>query len=414
MPRSIINEFYKGYSLLTACLQPDTLSELRKADLVLLSADSNRSETTNDGLRYDRLLDSLAVKAAEIGLSSVFIGRPPTKDSEGSCFSRIHRVNRHYFFALAMDAVIQALRQKPRFRQKLWVDVFSRIRPKAVFMIGARDDYILAARELGIPFFEVLHSRGYTSTEGLFRVNGLLPDNILAFDSQSSNYFRSLGKRSPKVWDISNYWTEAFHSAAGRGGLRELFPDTTKLSSGYEKVVLVTLQWGFSGELGETRDFFGGSVPRNLDLAILQGSKKIMWLIRMHPTQWFSDRGLYLRQKKEIIRRYEHLENVNVVKSSSYPLPLLLGMASSHVTVSSTTTFEANEFGLKTLVVEDPARVQKLGTGFVLSHAIENGIAEVSDGSFHSICEWVLAADRGNPSDPSRWGRPLETILADL
>lgn len=408
------NDIRNLWALVLSASAPDTPARLPEADCVLISSDSNRSEVTVHGLKFDRHLDLLGMKATEAGLRVLSIGRPGSRHSGGDTFGGIVRVNRGYLLALIMDALSIFPQDSHRFRKKFWIRVWSQIRPKAVFVIGARTDYVQAANFLGIRIIEVLHSRGYRSTEGIFQPRQLLPQEMISFDAISSEFFTGLGRKAPKVWDTLDHWERA---ASGTDDfsqkVRSLFPQFVLPDGDKKKVILVSLEWGFAGEIETRSNYVLGVVPPSLDRAIQMSADSTYWLMRMHPTQWSTPSRFYRRQVREVVGRYESIENVSVLAASSLPLPSLMEASSGHVTVSSTATYQAAALGLSTLILEDPSRIEQLGANFYLAPAIHDGTAETCDGSTESILEWVSKAERVQ-RERANWGKGFEDILASL
>ena len=121
---------------------------------------------------------------------------------------------------------------------------------------------------------------------------------------------------SPKVLDDS--WRQ--------------FLETVK---SYKKVVLISLQPSSFEQDSAIPDFVQ-SVIRNSD------TKSTLWLIRKHPSEKNLDSD---------INRLGEMENVELNFSSKLPLFLILKAATHHITKFSSVAFEANVFGVPTILI---------------------------------------------------------------
>lgn len=411
--RNLLSEGKNFLDLLLSCRSEDSASNLPAADLVLISSDPNKSEKTVDHLMFDKILDPIALVGLQFGLTSLSIGRPPSGKSASATFSPVFTVNRRYLLAFIKDLLLGKFGRAPSFRERLWRDLFRQIEPKAIFMIGAREDYVLAAKALGIPLFEVLHAKNYTSLHFLFRTKRDVPEHILSFDRVSSETFRTLQGDKSQVWNCKDFWLESFLSPSARPELRRLFPEDLAPQNRIDKIALVTLQWGFAGEIERRKDLVEGCIPTSLDQAILFGQQPIHWVIRIHPIQWHSNRKFYRVQRAKIIKRYEHFPNVEVEMASTLPLPTILSSASCHITISSTSAFEACEFGVPTLILESPEVIEKMREKFPLRPLIDSGCAVVAEQSSKFIEDWVMSARRPQNSQLLKFGADFESVLQE-
>lgn len=383
------------------------------ADVLLISSDSNHSDFTSSGLKFDRFLDSIAVVLDGLGLTSVSIGRPPSLRSSSESFNSAFLLNRGYFSAFLLDWLAEKIGVKSYFAQKFWERIFSLISPNLILVIGARKSYVAAARKLNIPLAEVLHGRGYVALKNIFPRPDDIPDHILSFDAESSRFFSGLVD-APTVWDVQNFWLSSFGSDPPYRSISSQFAESFSWGGESQNLALVTLQWGFSGEIREAYrpHLVAGCMPPELDNLILSGVPGIHWLIRMHPSQWQSTSARYRRQKTELLNRYAHLGTVNILQASTTPLPLLLQVATVHLTISSTSAYEASLFGLRTLFLQDMGNLEELGHAHFLNDLVNDGWAEVSPPAAEFIEAWIKSNRRDSKLQSSDFGEPLEVVLS--
>lgn len=401
----------------------DTWRKLNSVDVLFVGSVPSIAEVTPSGLYFDRFLDSIALVLEAMNLSSAYVCRPPTDFKESRHWRTRLRLNRAY--ALCAFADIAGLsRGRTSYSERLMRKVLKRARPKVVFTTEGLRVMRIAGKKLGIPVVEVLHGRGYSEPEYLTKHDGFarasrsiaadaLPSHVLAFDSKSIETFKTSVNSQVKLLQIQDFWFEAFQTEQSVLATLDRFPwkeykgQTTQQAG--QPQVLVSLQWGFSGDGPEdVLPLDDGLLPNGLREAIFAGGTHLRWFIRLHPVQRTSSAPIYVRQRALLQSYFAASENVEIGTETEIPLPLFLSQITHHVTMNSMTCYEVAQFGTPSLVLRP---VQGMFTDLILEGYVSEGL---DDGS--EILNWLRAvkprAPRENPQPASSLNQVLVTDLA--
>ncbi|MDC0831668.1 hypothetical protein POG22_01415 [Geitlerinema sp. CS-897] len=368
------------------------VSGLEHADILFFSKHENYSEKIN-GKFFDRCLDSIheqcdpQLSALKIELDfpqgrkkqprfypCIFVDPYPCLKKEAllrKCltyslknlkiqnFKGLQKVVwKHTSFYLHEDQILDQLYLHESYH-KLFIDLLSIIRPRAVFLVChyyiVAKALVQACHELGIKTIDVQHGQGgrYHSQYAHWTripVSGyeLLPDFFWVWSEQCKNH---LMETRPYV--LGNY-THHLPVVGGNPWLSKWLDDDLGLSQeeknfldrlhNHKKIVLVSLQ--NSTFLPELLNFL---IPA---MKTKRNDDDYFWLIRFHPlhrSQREVDSVLTPLQKHNI-------KNFDIHFSSSMPLYSLLKRCHYHVTSFSSVSYEASVFGVKTGIVDPQQR----------------------------------------------------------
>jgi len=241
--------------------------------------------------------------------------------------------------------VDSALREIIYYRD-LFREVFKIIKPKFVFLkcYYEHDSFglILAAKESGITTIDIQHGKQgichpmYTNLTKIPQ-NGyeLLPNFFWNWGQESfDNIYKWLNRKNVHQPTIGgNLWlakwkNEFFYEPQKKE--EQSFVDSFKK---YKKVILYALQPLDSGEV----------VPSHIKEVISKSPKEWLWLFRKHPFQKITEQEI-----RNFIGNTEATVEVN--HSTNLPLYFLLKNINYHITLWSSTCFEANDFDIPTII----------------------------------------------------------------
>ena len=188
---------------------------------------------------------------------------------------------------------------------------------------------------------ELMHFNNISSHDDIFTEHFSLPDEllpnvILSFDQCSYNTVSGLCEGR----DIISYQTEdawynylMFDKDKNNHELKSII-------SNFEKVILVSLQWGYDGERDRLSNIIpNGIVHPAIESLIQESCKDSLFLIRLHPIQmlrpWYRHHVEYIQA---LAKKYQ---NVEFDLSSNLPLHYILDDVDVHLTMSSSCVGEA-------------------------------------------------------------------------
>lgn len=282
---------------------------------------------------------------------------------------------------------------------RLYQQVLEKAQPRIVLTIGLPASLALAAHSLDIPVVEVLHGKGYLDIPWEFdhRESEQLPTDVFALDETSAVTFRRLQPKGVITHHVADPWLELF--AQPYGQLPEEWKWPRDLGRGKERIVVVSLQWGYAGDHGEHQQFAGilsnGLFPTEIEIAILRTASDTQWLFRLHPVQMHGRRYAWAPGLLEDLARRH--ANVEWRAASRTPLPALLAEATHHVTMLSGSTHEAAEMGVPTALLCPTARPGQIH-GHWFQGLIDKGYATRVDlRRADQLLDWLAQTGRKEP-----------------
>lgn len=206
--------------------------------------------------------------------------------------------------------------------------------------------FILACNEFGIPSIDIQHGVQGDLHVGYGRWNAvsddgynLLPDFFWCWsDDEAHNIYSWSGDNSKRHKPIVG--GNLFLEQVQRGEI--FFEEEENLKkeinkSFFKKHILVTLQ---PINYIETLN--------KLSNCIRNSPKEWMWWIRLHPGMLFK-KGDVMRFLEKKVNSFK---NINIAKATDLPLYLLLKYMDVHITSSSSSVIEAEEFGVQSIIID--------------------------------------------------------------
>ena len=222
-------------------------------------------------------------------------------------------------------------------------DLFSKCKPKIVFLSSYYSEYffgaIWAAKEFGIEIYDYQHGiqgdyhfayskwlnmpvNGYT-----FLPNFLVYSSLdkISLDASFTN------EKHPKSFIVGNLWNKFW--------LENCTKDSNlEKTKNYTKYILYTLS--------PIKPYF----PKFL-LEFMQKSNNTFWWIRVHPRYKFQQNEVELVLKMFSIKNYE------IELSTNLPIQEVLINSDIHITQYSSTSLDALDFGIKTILVDKQGKL---------------------------------------------------------
>ena len=288
-----------------------------------------------------------------LGISSAHIAHPYSTQTGSRAWGDPLVMNR----AAALSALQRRLgngRAKLSPLHRTYREILERAAAKVVVTVGSPPQLAQVARLVGVRHIEVDHGRGRSMVPwSLDSIpSECLPTDFVAFDPDTYATMSVLAKRGVRVHLCEDVWVKRFQESPPVVSSEWQYSDS--VSSLTVRRIVVTLQWGYSGELPEfttqSRAMHHGLLPPAVWELMKQGLDRYRWLVRAHPVQMMS------RRYRWVPRRLDELEasipNFEWRQATKVPLPALLRHATHHVTMMSGATYEAAEMGVPTALLE--------------------------------------------------------------
>jgi hypothetical protein len=317
-----------------------------------MSSDADKTSRVNN-VYIDKYLDSLLPLCDKRNINWVHISRPPSKIFGANTFSCAYSINKRYFFAILLDLVngISLEIDEQRFRSKshrikLFKKILLNLNPSVILTIDYLAEICIAAEDLKIPLVEVLHGKGYSLDPKYWLYRGpkrnIHPKYVICYDQITTDLIK-LTQPDIELLQVEDLSLRLFHSRSLEKSRQPNLP----------KNVLVTLQWGYAGEIesliGVLKD---GVLPNGLLAAINIAGNNVHWTLRLHPVQIAEENSIYVNQKKYLFSLFRSFKNVKLELEHSKFIYESLSASDIHLTVSSMSAYDAAQVGKITLLTD--------------------------------------------------------------
>ena len=340
--------FVRLGKLLRALIKPSGLSHLRKANLLLICADADRTFCF-ENQSYSPLIDSIGSFAVEDAIDVITVAEPGSKlvgkKSSGNPIS----LDGGFFRAKAMDVVLHGLGTNLEIR--FWLKVLKAVGPKCVIGIQPRASFCFAAKLAGVPIYDLQHGLiepGYYYNERTDCALGSkgLPTAVLCWDESSQEALKDAAPHL-QSYVLGNPWIERLAFPTENDRLATFALEQSRHLPKYANdAFLLTLHWS-SSEKNKLQ------IPQQIIDAISELiSEGCACFLRFHPSQkqFLGKDQLHLLWKDATNLS---IDETLIVDVSDLALPLVLLNVKAHLSAFSASAIEASHFGLQTLLWHD-------------------------------------------------------------
>ena len=390
----MLNKLKNYWKFLKTVNFKDTSKNLKKCDVLLFCHDADRGVTLNNKA-YSPLIDSVRDKLEAEGFKCQTIAHSGSKlVGKHAHGNPISIFNRNSFIIFLISRIT-----KKKFVQLIYENIFIKTKPKMIITIGCNDEFCLAARNLNIYHFELLHGIGYTPMPWDWdkKEKENLPQGILSLDVVSTNTFNELKLKGLDVYQINHPFLSRFNLKNNIELPEEWI--LKDIDQKYTKTILITLQWGYAPSIDELDIHKGilnnGLFFEEIESIIKETKDSIFWRFRFHPVQ-------YRQQKKykklfNIVDNFiKEFKNCEWKESTFLPLPSILGTCDGHITMSSMSSYEAAYLGIRTLAL--CPTLQKGGIyGNMFKDLVKKGYLVKEKPDKVKICNWINELTRLEP-----------------
>lgn len=377
-------------------------------DILLLDHDASRNLIVkNKG--YSAFIDSAGDYFEEGGFKCASLGDMGSTKVGKEAYRSPISINLWHFFALFN---VPFYPEKTLLIRK-YVQIFKASNCKAIVAVTPSKIFCKVANSEGIPVFELIHGIGYQKeyikSHYIHNISPLeIPQYFICFDKIT---YTSFLKYFPKerIIGVKHHLVSRFFPGSNLGILDEwrLQKKTMKKLACYKKTVLVSLQWGFDGELEELKGVIkNGVIHDSLIDAINETKEDIAWIIRLHPVQLTVP---YKRHLALIIALENKYSNVIFNDVSTVPLPEVLNYCDSHITAISMTCYEAAWLGVHSYAFFKSFLAKESEYIKYFSDIEEYGLLTNGRPTKKAIIEFILTTSK-NKSMPFDFSKDFSTV----
>ncbi|MDS1140042.1 hypothetical protein RE432_06310 [Pusillimonas sp. SM2304] len=341
---------------------------------------------------YCGLILSITERLARKNISAISIVKPYGNLNSDNANGAPLLFNRDFFIAEIIDKINNLLFTSPKNKKYiLWGRILDVVKPK--YIIGIQPDSFLckAARDRGIRIYDLQHGvistshawYGKTAKE-LDAIN--LPTDFLCWDTSSASAIRGWAEdKGIRVHVTGNPWFQRFQCVDSEDQVvNELIRNNLSVTDDKPKI-LVTLQWGLERFYNDS-DEHDGYLPIALKKLITSPLQQYNWLIRLHPVQLRGSERARCFQFLE--KEFGGLGNVEWLRTSEAPLPLILSIIDLHITDMSSVVIEASWFGVPSALLSMHIKPGGRLEGY-FDEQFSSGYAKVVKQDKSSIEAWI-------------------------
>jgi len=248
-----------------------------------------------------------------------------------------------YFFETLLKCYKNKKNKQKVINYRVFKKIFKKYKPQLIISISPSQEMCLAARRTKTAIIEITHGFGLPASCPVYgkmaRTNesSLREPNIfICFDSTTFETRRDGDlNRKCKTYLVNKL---TFEDAS-----------MLKLKLEKEKTILITLQWGYQGEVEYLKEIIeDGILPSELKTIIREDSTK-NWLVKFHPLQARTPEK-WARCKAYIKDNLMTGQN-KVFDVTHYPIDNILKRCGLHITMMSGAAYEAAFLGVYTIAL---------------------------------------------------------------
>lgn len=375
----------------------DSISRATECDVLLFCHDVDRPLSLA-GQAYSPLLDSVCEDLQSRGLRCLSIAHPGSILTGNKAYNSPLSMNRSFNVYRIVKKIYSLVSLHFLHAKSPYELLFERTKAKVAITIGCSDELCKTARRLGVVHMELIHGIGFTTIPWAWDQKGVqhLPQIVLTLDMTSAITFDKLNQNDVLVKCIPNPFWKRFLGKNHVKVPKEWMPNELK-GSQFNKVILVSLQYGYAGDHAEFVEFSGilknGLFFDEIERLITEHTD-VYWRFRFHPVHMRSDNyGHLIRFMDDFVAKYP---NVEWRESSKLPFPSVAVSCDGNITMSSMSCYDAAAFGLKSLMLCPTLQPGMINESF-FSDLESEGYVVKARPDYLQIKEWVLSAEKGSP-----------------
>ena len=338
--------------LLNAFKHFKSIKKLKPVDVLYLCHDNSRSTLLN-GMYYSPLIDSINIILKDY--SNITLALPFSKFSGNRTFG--NTINLNYYVIVSLlrrilcngSVKLKNVENDPLI--KFYNSLFEKLKLKIIFGIQPSIEICIAAKLNKINIIDVQHGvidvndiNGYYSLEKRIHLkNTGWPNFIFCRNRQSLNEVLKLKKytKGLLIGNLNKYF------------YKNIYCNTEKniLFKSKEKTILYTFQPFYESESFSSKNLHHKIIFPTVLLKLILNSN-YNFILRLHPSQ-IQNKNLFKLYMTALNNLFSEYSNVDFIINNKKPLEYSLLNSDIHVTYNSACLFDAFDYGLKTILLDD-------------------------------------------------------------
>ena len=350
-----LNSFRRNISFLGifyAFKHAKSIKTLNSVDILYLCHDNSRSILL-DGKYYSPLIDSINIKLKNY--SNYTLALPFSKYSGNKAYGNTINLNFYIIISLLKRVVIYRSRSLKNINHdpliKFYIKLYKKLKLKIIIGIQPSIEMCIAAKISKIKIIDVQHgiistdeTNGYYSPGKRFHTkNTGWPNYIFCRNKQSFN----------EVLKLNNYTKPLLIGNLNKSFYENFQPNIVEnnLFKTKRKTILFTFQPIYASESYSNDNLHHNIVFPTVLLNLILNSK-YNFIIKLHPTQ-IRNNNLLKIHMKALSMLFSKYDNVDFIVNNQKPLEYSLVNSDLHITYNSASLFDALDYGLKTILLDD-------------------------------------------------------------
>lgn len=327
------------------------VEKIPPVDILYACHDNSRPILLN-GKYYSPLIDALIIKLNNY--SNVTLALPFSKYSGKKAHGNTVNLNLYVIVALLKrlftfgSISLKHIEKDPLI--KFYSKLYQKLNLKIIIAIQPSIEMCIAAKKNKIKIIDVQHGViGISNPESYYSIdkrkshqNSGWPDYILCRNKQSYNAVLKLKDFTKPflIGNLNKYFYQNFYS----NKQEDYF---LKENS---KTILFTFQPTYTSHFSRENKFRGIVFPKELYQLILKSNYN--FLLKLHPSQ-IHKKGLFKLHVNVLDKLFSGYKNVDFKICNDKPLEYSLSKSDLHITFNSASLFDAYDYGLKTILLDD-------------------------------------------------------------
>jgi len=337
---------------------------------ILFACHDNSRTVFYDGKYYSPLIDSLIIKLQDY--TSLTLALPFSRYSGKKTGGNTINLNLYILEALLKRFLssgsieLKNISNDPLI--KFYSRLYKKLNLKIIIAIQPSIEMCIAAKMNKIKVMDVQHGiietdkpRSYYSFQRREKYDNIgWPDFILCRNYYSYNKVSAL-KNYTKPFFVGNLSLDFYQNNYNVKKKSDFYKNK-------KETILYTFQPTYPSTFSEKNICEGIIFPKELHKIILKS--KYNFILKLHPSQ-IRNKNLYRLHMEAFKKLFQDNKNVDFQTCNQKPLEYSLANSSLHITYNSASLFDAFDFGLKTILLDN--NIQRIKQYF--DEFLDNGYA---------------------------------------